>query len=168
MNLCRHIDRPDIPRENILLGSFLQRRRCVQAGRNLAAANAPAWPLKTLMHPVNLLILDEPTKPLGHRGEEGALQAIRVRRNPDLRRHDAYVIQEAATSILYLTEENPPSSSRGLVLFQLSPGAEGRRFRRKRRKRKSPPAPTAKRDRSTTVWSPSPPGGRVSPHSRRD
>ena len=101
----------DIPRLRTYLGSFLfsgddvfKRVGILSGGERSRLAL-----LKTLMHPVNLLILDEPTNHLDIAAKKALLQAIREYDGTLIFvSHDAYVIQEAATSILYLTEENPP------------------------------------------------------------
>ncbi|HOR80221.1 MAG TPA: ABC-F family ATP-binding cassette domain-containing protein [Sphaerochaeta sp.] len=101
----------DIPRLRTYLGSFLFSGDDVfkRVGILSGGERSRLTLLKTLMHPVNLLILDEPTNHLDIAAKKALLQAIREYDGTLIFvSHDAYVIQEAATSILYLTEENPP------------------------------------------------------------
>jgi len=106
----------DIPRLRTYLGSFLfsgddvfKRVGILSGGERSRLAL-----LKTLMHPVNLLILDEPTSHLDISAKNALLQAIKEYDGTLIFvSHDAHVIQEAATSILYLTEENPPELFKG-------------------------------------------------------
>lgn len=101
----------DVPRLRTYLGSFLfcgddvfKRVGILSGGERSRLAL-----LKTLMHPVNLLILDEPTNHLDISAKKALLQAIGEYDGTLIFvSHDAHVIREAATSILYLTEENPP------------------------------------------------------------
>ncbi|HPX28715.1 MAG TPA: ABC-F family ATP-binding cassette domain-containing protein [Sphaerochaeta sp.] len=106
----------DIPRLRTYLGSFLfsgddvfKRVGILSGGERSRLAL-----LKTLMHPANLLILDEPTSHLDISAKNALLQAIKEYDGTLIFvSHDAHVIQEAATSILYLTEENPPELFKG-------------------------------------------------------
>jgi ATP-binding cassette subfamily F protein 3 len=106
----------DIPRLRTCLGSFLfsgddvfKRVGILSGGERSRLAL-----LKTLMNPVNLLILDEPTNHLDISAKKALLQAIKEYDGTLVFvSHDAHVIQEAATSILYLTEENPPELFKG-------------------------------------------------------
>ena len=106
----------DLPRLRTYLGSFLfsgddvfKRVGVLSGGERSRLAL-----LKILMHPVNVLILDEPTNHLDISAKKMLLGAIKEYDGTLLFvSHDAHFIQEAATSILYLTEENPPELFRG-------------------------------------------------------
>ncbi|MCY1151484.1 MAG: ABC-F family ATP-binding cassette domain-containing protein [Pleomorphochaeta sp.] len=64
--------------------------------------------LKILMHPVNLLILDEPTNHLDINAKEMLIQALKHYDGTMVFvSHDTYFIENLATRILYLSEEDP-------------------------------------------------------------
>jgi ATP-binding cassette subfamily F protein 3 len=64
--------------------------------------------LKILMHPVNLLILDEPTNHLDINAKEMLIQALKHYDGTMVFvSHDTYFIENLATRILYLSEEEP-------------------------------------------------------------
>lgn len=101
----------DLPRLRTYLGSFLfsgddvfKRVGILSGGERSRLAL-----LKILMHPVNVLILDEPTNHLDISAKKMLLQAIKEYDGTLIFvSHDAHFIQEIATSILYLTEDQPP------------------------------------------------------------
>ncbi len=100
----------DIPKLRSLLGSFLFSNDDIDKKVSVLSGGEKSRLalLKILLHPVNLLILDEPTNHLDINAKNMLIKALSMYKGTLICvSHDTHFIKEMATSILYLSEDEP-------------------------------------------------------------
>ena len=103
-------DTADLPKVRSLLGSFLFTGDDVLKKCSILSGGEKARVAlcKMLMHPTNLLLLDEATNHLDIKSKEVLLEAIKSYEGTVVFvSHDKHFISNLATRILYLSEEGP-------------------------------------------------------------